>query len=106
MRASMEVFDEAGIKNLRNASKQFITDLYEKLKTISGIEILTPENPDERGCQISLHVKKEGRKLFDHLSHQGIIADWREPNVIRIAPVPLYNTASDIDYFINELVSM
>lgn len=106
MRASMEIFDKAGIKHLRHASKEFIADLYQKLKTISGFEILTPENPDERGCQISLHVRKEGRKLFDHLSHRGIIADWREPNVIRIAPVPLYNTSEDIDYFINEINSI
>lgn len=106
MRASMEIFDAAGIKNLRMASKIFVAHFYDLLESFPGIEIITPKNPEERGCQLSLHVKKEGRKLFDHLAQRGIIADWREPDVIRIAPVPLYNTMDDIEFFIYELNSM
>lgn len=100
MRASMEIFDEAGINNLREESKKVNAEFYTALKNIPGIEIITPDNPDERGCQISLLVKNEGRKLFEYLAAEGVIADWREPDVIRIAPVPLYNTSGDLDWFI------
>lgn len=103
MRASMEIFDDAGIKNLRLSSMDFISQFYNLLNDFKGIEIITPSNPEERGCQLSLHVKKEGRKLFDYLTQRGIIADWREPDVIRIAPVPLYNTVDDLEYFIYEM---
>jgi kynureninase len=103
MRASMEIFDQAGIQNLRHLSIEFINKFYDLLKDFKGIEIITPANPEERGCQLSLHVKKEGRKLFDYLNQRGIIADWREPDVIRIAPVPLYNTMDDLEYFIYEM---
>ncbi len=105
MRASLEIFDDAGIKNLRKTSIEIITKFYAALKGIDEIEIITPENPEERGCQLSLFVRKNGRKMFEHLAKQGIIADWREPDVIRIAPVPLYNTKHDIDFFINTLNS-
>ncbi len=106
MRASLEIFDLAGIKDLRQASKEFIENLFTLFKNIVGIEIITPGNPDERGCQISLFVKKEGKRLFNHLTKRGIITDWREPDVIRIAPVPLYNTKEDMDFFICEMNSL
>jgi kynureninase len=86
MRASLEIFDQAGIKKLRAASKPLIETLYNELSKIQDIEIITPSNPEERGCQLSLLVKKNGREMFDHLSSAGVIADWREPDVIRIAP--------------------
>lgn len=101
MRASMEIFDSAGIKNLRQLSKEVNAVFYNALKEIKGITILTPDNPEERGCQISLFVREDGRKLFDHLSANGVIADWREPDVIRIAPVPLYNTKEDTERFVD-----
>jgi kynureninase len=101
MRASLEIFDSAGINNLRDSSLPLIQSLYDSLKEIDGIEIITPANPAERGCQLSLFVKQNGKKLFDHLSRQGVIADWREPDVIRIAPVPLYNTHEDIERFLS-----
>src|SRR5687768_7911299 len=103
MRASMELFDKAEIGHLRQSSKDLGTKFYNQLKSIDKIEIITPENPNERGCQLSLLVKDNGRKLFDHLTRQGVIADWREHDVIRIAPVPLYNTQDDLDYFINAI---
>ena len=103
MRASMEIFDEAGIKNLRLKSKSFINEYYSALKDVKGIKIITPADPEQRGCQLSLHVAKDGRKIFNHLTQRGIIADWREPDVIRIAPVPLYNTLADMEIFLHEL---
>ncbi|MBI3233889.1 MAG: hypothetical protein HYZ42_07585 [Bacteroidetes bacterium] len=59
-------------------------------------QIITPANAEDRGCQLSLQFKKDGKKLFEYLTKQNIIADWREPDVIRIAPVPLYNTFEDV----------
>jgi kynureninase len=103
MRASFEIFDTAGIKHLREASKKLIQPLYESLKNIKGIQVITPSDPEERGCQVSLLVNDRGRELFDHLSRFGVVADWREPDVIRIAPVPLYNTPGDINHFLETI---
>ena len=67
------------------------------------LEIVTPTEPERRGCQLSLRVRAgrdQGRALFDYLVAQGIVGDWREPDVIRISPVPLYNRFSDISRFI------
>jgi kynureninase len=58
--------------------------------------ILTPSNPLRRGCQLSLFLEHRGRNLFDHLHHHGILADWRKPGTIRMAPVPLYNRFADV----------
>jgi kynureninase len=63
------------------------------------IEIITPLDEKERGCQVSILMLKDGKRIFDELLKAGIIADWREPNVIRVAPVPLYNTFEDIFNF-------
>ncbi len=101
MRASLEIFDAAGIQNLHQVAKETIATTYDALRRIEGIEIITPADPEQRGCQLSVLVNTHGRKLFDHLASEGVIADWREPDVIRIAPVPLYNTQSDIDQLIN-----
>jgi kynureninase len=105
MRASMELFDDAGIQNLRQTSRQATQWLYDALFRVPGIEIITPAHPDERGCQLSLLVRHEGRALFDRLVQSGVIADWREPDVIRVAPVPLYNTMEDIERFADVLAS-
>jgi kynureninase len=97
----MELFDKAGIQQLRNASRENVQLIYDALADLPNIQIITPVNPDERGCQLSLMVKKDGRVLFDHLTKQGIIADWREPDVIRIASTPLYTTREDVNQFIS-----
>ena len=68
-----------------------------------NIQIISPRNDDERGCQISIKMKSGDRKLFDRISAEGIIADWREPDVIRIAPVPLYNRFTEIYDFVQIL---
>ena len=67
------------------------------------LEVITPKNPDERGCQLSLFVHKNGKQVFDKLTESGVVADWREPNVIRVAPVPLYNTFEDVYRFVEIL---
>ena len=101
MRASMELFDKAGMEQLRNASKENVQLIYDALNGHSNIQIITPSNPDERGCQLSLLVKENGRELFDYLTKLGVIADWREPEVIRIAVTPLYTTTKDVKQFIS-----
>jgi kynureninase len=68
-------------------------------------EIITPARPAQRGCQLSLLFKERGREVFDLLTQNGVIADWREPDVIRIAPVPLYNTFEDCYRFYEVLSS-
>lgn len=100
-RASLEIFAEAGIENLRTKSEaltgylEFILDgLTQNGK--HTFTIITPRDAKDRGCQLSVLVKDNGRKLFDYLTDNGVIADWREPNVIRMAPVPLYNSFTDI----------
>jgi kynureninase len=62
----------------------------------SQINIITPSNARERGCQLSLQTKSNGKRIFDKLTKAGVIADWREPDVIRIAPVPMYNSFEDV----------
>jgi len=101
--ASLEIFDEAGINNLRK--KSFILTGYLEflLKSIENsnesFTIITPTNKNERGCQLSLLMKKNGKKVFDRITKAGVIADWREPDVIRLAPVPLYNTFEEVFSF-------
>jgi len=60
------------------------------------MEFITPRNEDERGCQVSILMLKKGKAVYDGLMKAGIIVDWREPNVIRLAPVPLYNTFEEV----------
>ena len=64
-----------------------------------NFESITPTNPKEKGCQVSVLLHGHGKELFDKLTDLGVISDWREPNVIRMAPVPLYNSFEDIYRF-------
>jgi kynureninase len=88
------------MKNLSEKSKSLTGYLDFILKDCRNqnpnlrFSIITPDN--DRGCQISLLTDENGKKLFDHVTKQGIVADWREPNVIRMAPVPLYNSFTDV----------
>jgi len=61
-----------------------------------AFSIITPPNPGERGCQLSLLMHRDGRRIFKDLEKHGVIADWREPDVIRVAPAPLYNSFTDV----------
>ncbi|HSJ68485.1 MAG TPA: kynureninase [Anditalea sp.] len=99
--ASLEIFKEAGMENLRKKS-ELLTSYLEFLvrKINSGVlEIITPKNPKERGCQLSLLVHKGGKDVFDEFYKNGIVGDWRHPNVIRVAPTPLYNSFMDVYKF-------
>ena len=69
----------------------------------SFFEIITPRNPDDRGCQLSLLFSQKGEDFFKYLTEHGIVVDWRKPDVIRIAPVPLYNTFEEVFYLANKL---
>ncbi len=104
-KASLDVFEEAGIDQLHKKRKLLSGYLHYILNDINSgqmeklIEVITPANEEERGCQVSMLMLKDGKKIFDELTKQGVIADWREPNVIRVAPVPLYNSFEDIYRF-------
>lgn len=105
LRASLEIFHEAGMKNLREKSIKLTNYLEFLLKQIETdrIEIITPSNSDERGCQLSIRVKNSDKSLFKEIFERGVIADWREPDVIRVAPVPLYNSFTDVWKFTETL---
>jgi kynureninase len=104
--ASLEIFEEAGMdrigekRDLMTGYMEFVID------TISAqnservqFEIITPRDKTKRGAQLSIMAKGQGKALFDALSAEGVVADWREPNVIRIAPAPLYNSFEDCYWF-------
>ena len=97
LNASLDIYDKAGIDNLRRKSIELTGYLEFLLKKITNLsfEIITPTQPEQRGCQLSLRFESKGKEVFDKLNKNGVIADWREPNVIRIAPTPLYNTFTD-----------
>jgi kynureninase len=101
--AALQIMREAGIKNLRKKSEQLTGYLQFVLADIDPketfVRLLTPSDPKERGCQLSLYLNKDGRKIFNRIIKAGVIADWREPNVIRLAPVPLYNTFEEVFRF-------
>ncbi len=102
LRASMEIFDEAGMLALSEKSRNltgYLEFLLQSLPDSLSVEIITPTNPEERGCQLSIRTLKNGKALHNHLTQYGVICDWREPDVIRIAPVPLYNTFLDVWQF-------
>ncbi|GGF04644.1 kynureninase [Hymenobacter cavernae] len=100
-RAALALVEEAGgMSALRRKSEQLTAYLEFLIRRLQlpaeRLEIITPSEPAARGCQLSLLVHQNGRQLFDHLAAAGIVADWREPNVIRLAPVPLYNSYQDV----------
>jgi len=98
IRASLSIFDEVGMDKLVAKSKELTNYLLYLLNTIDTdrIEIITPE---ERGCQLSIRVKNGNKTLFDVITEKGVVADWREPDVIRVAPIPLYNSFQDVFNF-------
>ena len=101
LKASLDIFDEAGMKALREKSEKltaYLEFLINENKT-EKIKIITPSNKNERGCQLSLRIKSNGKDLYNKLMKSGVVCDWREPDVIRVAPVPLYNTFEDVYNF-------
>ena len=105
IRASLSIFDEIGMDALVTKSKKMTDYLIWLLKTIETkkVNIITPK---EKGCQISIQVKNADKKIFKIITKKGVIADWREPDVIRIAPVPLYNSYTDVYKFYKILDSV
>jgi kynureninase len=99
--ASLELFSAAGMKNLHSKGErlsgylEYVVDEINK-ELAESLEIITPREKSQRGCQLSIVAHGRGKELFDKLTDRGVIADWREPNVIRMAPVPMYNSFEDI----------
>lgn len=105
IRASLAVIEEAGFDKLCKKSAQ-LTGYFEYLindLNNSDIKIITPSDPKQRGCQLSIQVKNADKTLHEKLTQAGIITDWREPDVIRCAPVPLYNSYIDVFRFVERL---
>ena len=98
LRASLEIFDALGMKRLRARSEVLTGYMEFLLRSIAGerLEILTPPVAQERGCQLSVRVRDGAADLFAALQRAGVVCDFREPNVLRVAPVPLYNTCEEI----------
>lgn len=112
-KASLDIFEEAGMDKLYAKGKllsgymHYLLNEINKTQKEKLIEIITPANEKERGCQVSMLMQRKGKEIFNELMKQGVMTDWREPNVIRIAPVPLYNSFEDVWKFaaiIRELI--
>ncbi len=105
LRVSLELFAQAGMAALREKSER-LTGYLESLihaHCADALTVVTPAEPARRGCQLSLRVaggRAQGRALFEHLAAQGIVGDWREPDVIRISPVPMYSRYADVHRFV------
>jgi kynureninase len=106
LRASMDLFDEAGIDRLRARSVELTGYLESQLDRHAdgAFSIVTPRNPDRRGAQLSIRVTGSVRAVWERLAAAGVICDWREPDILRVAPAPLYNTFEDIDRFVDLFV--
>lgn len=108
-KASLDIFEKAGLQNLFAKSRLlsnymlFILDEINQSLPQKTIEIITPRNEPEKGCQVSMLMLEKGKEIFEALKQNGVLADWREPNVIRVAPVPLYNSFEDV-YRFGEIV--
>jgi kynureninase len=111
-KASMAIFDDAGgIDALRVKSEaltgymEFLINEVNKQQGDGIFRIVTPVNPQERGCQLSVVCKKNAKAIFKYLADNGVIGDWREPDVIRLSPVPLYNTFRDVYLAVKHLAA-
>lgn len=105
IRASLDTFEEAGFDNLREKSVKLTGYLEFLIDGLNDdrITIITPRDPLSRGCQLSVQVKNADKNLHTKLTNAGVISDWREPDVIRVAPAPLYNSFEDVFLFANKL---
>jgi kynureninase len=105
LNASLDIFDEVGMEALQAKARNLTAYLEYLLNDIQSelIEIITPTNKNERGSQLSIRVIHSNKTLFKEIKKKGVIADWREPDVIRVAPVPLYNSYTDVFRFVEIL---
>ncbi|MEO6884481.1 MAG: kynureninase [Bacteroidia bacterium] len=103
-KAAVAIFDEVGMDALTKKSEkltgylEFVLDEINQ-SLLQKLEIITPRDKKQRGCQLSIIAHGRGKELFNKITQAGVIADWREPNVIRVAPVPLYNSFEDVFRF-------
>jgi kynureninase len=107
LRASMDLFDATGIERLR-AKSISLTGYLEFLLDHNAspkFEILTPRDPVRRGAQLSLRIKSGGRAICDKLVEEGVLCDWREPDILRVAPAPLYNSYLDVYRFVQRFTA-
>ncbi|MEC8679703.1 MAG: kynureninase [Bacteroidota bacterium] len=104
--ASIKIFKDVGLKKLFSKSKLLTQFLYDGLISIKDysnyFEIITPEDHNKRGAQLSLYFFKDAELIFSHLNKKFVV-DYRKPNVLRVAPVPLYNSYLEVYYFVKEL---
>ncbi len=105
--SSLKLFDEVGMKKLRKKATSLTAYLEYLVNTLGDevIKIITPSDPNQRGSQLSIQVKNADKKMFDIITEAGVIADWREPDVIRVAPVAMYNSYEDVFNFYSILKS-
>ena len=104
--ASLEIFERAGMDRISQKRtlltgylENVILNVSKKNQALCSIEIITPSDPKRRGSQLSLLLHGKGKEVHDELTNRGVITDWREPNVIRVAPAPLYNSFEDCYWF-------
>ena len=103
--ASLDLFNEVGMEALNKKTlllTGYLEYLLENIET-DRIRIITPKDVKQRGCQLSIQVKNSDKTLFDKITQAGVLADWREPDVIRVAPVPFYNSFEDVFKFVEIL---
>ena len=98
IKASLDLFNEVGMEALREKSIQLTGYMEYLINELNNpdIEIITPKDPNQRGCQLSIRVKNTDKTLHNKLTEKNVITDWREPDVIRCAPVPFYNSFEDV----------
>jgi kynureninase len=105
-KAAIDMFDEAGMEAISKKGKLlsgyliYLLQDFDKRLPGKNVRFITPTHEDERGCQVSIVIKESGRELFEYLKENGISAGWREPEVIRVAPVALYNTFEEVWRFV------
>lgn len=102
LRASMDIFHEAGMPALRAKSISLTAYLEFLLNRVASkkVSIITPVNSEQRGAQLSIRMSQNGRTIYEKLAQEGIVGDWREPDTFRVAPVPLYNSYGDVYRFV------
>jgi len=107
LKASLDQIYEVGMPALRRKSEHLTGHLEYLIWELNAqghqFEIITPENPAERGCQLSISATGKGKQLFHYLTENGVVLDWREPNVVRVAPTPLYNSFENVWQFVDLL---
>ena len=107
LRSSMEIINDIGMLALRTKSEELTAYMEYLLNQLGdSLKIITPSDPAQRGCQLSVVMNNSGKQVFEKLKAKNVICDWREPDVIRLAPKPLYNSFSEIYQFIEILRSI